>query len=639
MKFSSLHMTAFLSIEESTLTFQNGVHLVDGVNYDMECDGNESNGSGKSSFTADALLWCFFGEVSRGKCKDNEVINRSIGKNCLVEAFFEHEGKTWKVRRTRKHDDYGNSLSFWIDNEEMTLKGTRETAKLLAEYLPISATMFKHAIQVGQGMPDKFLDLSEREKQELLCEVVDMGVYEKALDHAKGEIAVRNQSIVMTDGSITGIQGQVEKWALELENYKVSLRTYESRSAEDMDALRKKAALLEIGINSDNALAEKMSEAKVYPLKATAHSIQLELGRADEVKDMMENALAPFSAQVDGTYRAVTDIMARGKAMKAQQAELANAPKNCPTCGQKIEGEDVKPHLLELSEKQEALFRDEYKPALAAYEAAKVEQAEQNKTLHLHLECIVKRKRDLQEVNTNLQKAQEDIQALLRGIPSKQREKDQTEATLRTYETQASQMRDKVKYTESQLGELTKSITPHVERKKQLERERDHWAFWKESVPNLRASAMEEVLSFLNERLDYYMDTFSAGAMGVRLYQEAYGKGSKIKVEMRTPAGTYGMSSGGEKRRVDLALYLSLSDLLQVSAGLKSNILVADEICDGLSPTGVRKFLDVLRLKAQDGMAVFVITHNVAVAQSFEFDSTYLVERRNGVARVLHAAG
>jgi DNA repair exonuclease SbcCD ATPase subunit len=631
-------MTAFLSIEDATIGFQNGVHLINGVNYDMECDGNESNGAGKSSLM-DALLWCIFGELSRGKCKENEVINRSIGKNCLVEVAFEHEGKSWRIRRTRKHDEHGNSLSFWIDNEEMTLKGARDTGKLLAETLPVSATLFKHAIQVGQGMPDKFLDLSEREKQELLCEVVDMAVYEKALDHAKGEIAVRNQSIVMTDGSIKGIQDQVERWALELENYKVSLRTYESRSAEDMEALKKKVALLEIEINSDNSRADALSSQKVYPLKEKVEVTRAEVQRLRDRKAAMEQDLRPYAEKVRAADRVVSEIKARGKAMKAQQEEMSNAPKNCPTCGQKLEGEDIMPHLMELARKQDALFNDEYKPAKVVLDAANAEydgQVAAVTAFDTQLNAKVEEERaDVRAFEA----AQEEIQAIFRSIPAKQREKDNTEGTLRTYETQASQMRDKVKYTESQLEELTKSITPHVERKKQLEREKDHWTFWKDSVPNLRASAMEEVLSFINERLDYYMDTFSAGAMGVRLYQEAFGKGSKIKVEMRTPAGTYGMSSGGEKRRVDLALYLSLSDLLHASAGLKSNILVADEICDGLSPTGVQKFLDVLRLKAQDGLAVFVITHNVAVAQNFEFDSTYLVERRNGVASILHAAG
>jgi DNA repair exonuclease SbcCD ATPase subunit len=162
-----------------------------------------------------------------------------------------------------------------------------------------------------------------------------------------------------------------------------------------------------------------------------------------------------------------------------------------------------------------------------------------------------------------------------------------------------------------------------------------HWKYWVVSIPNLRAAAISKLLTYVNHRIAYYMQIMSSGAMGMELYQKAHGKGSKIQVDLRTPGGTYVASSGGERRRVDLAVFLGLFDLLQMSSGIHFNVLVCDEIMDGLSPAGVRKLASVFREKADEGMAVYVISHNPAVQQVCQFDTVQTIERRGGRANLI----
>jgi DNA repair exonuclease SbcCD ATPase subunit len=227
---------------------------------------------------------------------------------------------------------------------------------------------------------------------------------------------------------------------------------------------------------------------------------------------------------------------------------------------------------------------------------------------------------------------QRKLQAEQRRLQVVAQKRNEAEARRSTYAQQLATLQAKVDVAVEHETKLMASLAPQDARLEQILAHQKHWEFWKTAVPNLRASAMEEVLGYLNDRLAFYMDIFSSGAMGVRLYQETYGKGTKIRVEMKTPAEVYDLSSGGEKRRVDLALYLSLSDLLQTTSGMACNLLAADEICDGLSPVGVRQFLDVLKVLAQAGRCVFVMSHNSAVASQFEFDSVIVVERREGRA-------
>lgn len=617
MKFEKLVIQNFLSIGDASVTFEPGLVLINGVNYDMSADGNESNGSGKSSIV-DAILWCLFGVLSRGKFKEDDVINKAAGADCAVLVEFVHEGKRWAIRRTRKHSEHGNSLSFWINDEDRTRKSLRETEKELEAHLPFSVQLFRHAVQVGQGMPDRFLDLSETEKQRLLCEIVDMDMFDRALDASKGAIAERKQGIALSDGMVSSIQEQVEKWATELASYKQQLKAYQSQSEESMEGLRAQAETLQIEATRFEE-SSKEASATLQEYIRQVKELQGEAAKVEVVKDAL-------SEKVSQAHRKMESTIAEGRSIKSQRREIENAPIYCPTCGHAIGREDVSSKLEQLAKKEEVL-KGRYRTQKLEYDEFRRREEEAAEKVR---SAQKKTSAALQEHG----KVSEKAEGFRRRADAKRREREQVLRTLQSYEVQSAKMQEKVRFTKEKLEELKESVIPHSDRSALLKKEMEHWKFWQDAIPNLRASAMEEVLSFLNERLDYYMDVFSSGAMGVRLYQEAYGRGSKIRVELRTPGGTYEMSSGGEKRRVDLALYLSLSDLLQASSGLESNLLVADEICDGLSPSGVKKFLDVLKLKAQNRTTVFVISHNPAVQQTYDFDKVLLVERKNGRASV-----
>jgi DNA repair exonuclease SbcCD ATPase subunit len=573
------------------------------VNYDMGADGQESNGSGKSSIM-DALLWSLYGCLNRPKGKENSVINAAAGKDCRVEVEFEHEGEVFRVARFRKDSDDGNGVRWWRAGKEMTGSQARETQRDLEASLPVSAAVFKHAIQVGQGMPDKFLDLSEPAKQDLICQMVDLGMYDGAGEKVKQTLAELVTQITMTEGTLRGLHEQIQNWEGELTQAQAGLNAYASQSSEERIQLT-------AGVGS--------CDKQITDLNVRVAALQADAAKAEPQATAAKERAQEAAQATQGIFNRGSSLKTQHTSLEGEKARIAARPTNCPTCKQSITLADMTPRLQEIGTEQESLMiqqralAKDYRAAKTASDAAQVLSTQAGQALGT--------------INAEVYQLQTQINTLTN-------QRADLSQKLRGYERQLQTLTDKVELTKQSIEKMRESLKPNEERLEDLKNQRLHWTFWKEAVPGLRASAVEEVLGFINERLAHYMDIFSSGAMGVKLYQEQHGKGSRIKVDLKTPADTYGMSSGGEKRRIDLAIYLSLSDLLQASAGIKCNVLAADEICDGLSPLGVGQFLEVLREKSKD-TCVFVVSHNPAVSQNFEFDSIKVVERKSGRARLL----
>ncbi len=309
-----------------------------------------------------------------------------------------------------------------------------------------------------------------------------------------------------------------------------------------------------------------------------------------------------------------------------------NAGKTCPTCGQEV-----------LDERHYREGVDEAKREVAVVEEKLASETDSMESVQSTLENYESKRESvlaqwddyISKIKTELEEkfAEEERQATEVGRQATQT-LIQTNARLEAWNTKKAQeekLRLSLNQRDEFLRELELEIVRHKERISILEENKKkcgeeiqekgetlsiaqknlaHWDYWKTNIPNLRAAALNKVLGYLNGRVAEYLDLFSGGVMGMELYQKQHGKNSKVEVDLRTPGGSYGMSSGGERRRVDLAIYLALSDLVHISSGVSCNILVADEIMDGQSPEGVKKFGEILRQKAQSGMCVFIVSHN-----------------------------
>ena len=93
----------------------------------------------------------------------------------------------------------------------------------------------------------------------------------------------------------------------------------------------------------------------------------------------------------------------------------------------------------------------------------------------------------------------------------------------------------------------------------------------------------------------------------------------------------FGSFSGGEKRRIVLAVDLAISQIIQNRSSRSINLLIFDEYFSGLDYSGKEKMMELL--KDIEGVTTLVIDHNTQFQNLFDYEIR--VEKENGISKIV----
>jgi DNA repair exonuclease SbcCD ATPase subunit len=136
------------------------------------------------------------------------------------------------------------------------------------------------------------------------------------------------------------------------------------------------------------------------------------------------------------------------------------------------------------------------------------------------------------------------------------------------------------------------------------------------SPAGVRAHILDTVTPYLNDRTSEYLNALSDGSISAvwsTLGETAKGElREKFNIDVENAKGgkSFGLISGGEKRKVRIATMLALQDLVASRATKSINIWIGDEIDDALDPAGLERLMGILERKARERGTVLVISHN-----------------------------
>lgn len=115
---------------------------------------------------------------------------------------------------------------------------------------------------------------------------------------------------------------------------------------------------------------------------------------------------------------------------------------------------------------------------------------------------------------------------------------------------------------------------------------------------------LKSAIDFLNSKLEYYSNMlFSNGSDKIKFLQD----GNKLDIYLGD--ALFESLSGGEKRKVDIAIMLAQKDLANNMSGTYSNLLILDEITDGLDSKSIDIVTSILMDVSKDISSMFVVTH------------------------------
>lgn len=604
MKLTTLKIQNFLSIYKATLNLADkGLVSIEGVNGDST--GGDSNGSGKSG-VINSILYCVTGNYGKAGSAD-DVVNSSIGKDCMVETVWDDGARAYSIIRYRKHSKHKNAVKVSVLErptpesgitgwKDITKAGAQAVQEQIYQIIGANEMVFRASCFSQQEDAVDIPGMTDKELKELLEAVLpleDTGEY-----HPKAVKQRQEQSAV-----IDAIKRKL--WEVE------HLITHSKAELK---------ASLDARLNYTNEVdAKNASIEKAIKAKKLAYGVALTTANVGTIPDELA-ALKKKELEVAdaNTGKAEVELRFVENEVNTLKDKLLNQKNRCGECGQEIRTstdyvEKIKRQLSRANARLETTRRD-------------FERISRNATLLSSIRAAIgKLERSLLEAKRNGEAAAH-LKAEISLL-----ERSKVTAGENPHEAAVTRHRDALKAAMGRKKDLEASLkeaTDKLELFKAVE-----LTF---SPKGLRYHILENVAPRLTEATNKYLHTLTDGAISaVWSTVSRTGAGEfreKFSIEARMDGRSkFALLSGGEKRKVRLACFFALQDLIASQATKHIDIWIADEIDHALDPAGMERLMGLLNEKALTKSTILVISHN----QLGEWISnSAVVTRKDGVSTI-----
>ncbi len=620
IKFKKVYLRNFFSFDEAEIDLTySGYTLVSGLNNNKE-DMAKSNGSGKSSIW-ESIIWCLTGDTIRGT---RQVVNQLSTEGTKVELYFNIDQNEYKIIRYKEDKEYGTNLKFYINNEDKSGKGIRDTEKILEDYLPdLNAQLLGSVIILGQGLPQRFTNNTPSGRKEIL-EKLSKSDY--MIEDIKTKLSNRKiilneqlrkiEDIILSDNSKKEIlESQLQKLkedrtSLVSKDYNIEIEEYKGKLASYIEEKQK----LEIIVSTcKDSLDKKFKEYETSCFNINE-------------KCKIEYQALDKEYNLDFLHTQILNLQFNIKQHESEINRLEAISDICPTCGQKIP--DV--HKIDTSSLQEELNKllSDLDTQNKTFENLRKEYLDKKEkisnALDESLQNIKKEKESLEnEYNINNKK----LQDYNKQINDVQLNLDKLKLNKETYENQIKTIDKDIEETEIYIKQLNENILYNNKDKDNIKTHQEVVnKMLTIATRDFRGVLLSEIITYINLKAkEYSQEIFETDKINFTL------DNNNINISYLNK--DYENLSGGEKQKIDLIIQFSIRDMLSQFLNFSSNILVLDEIFDNLDDIGCQKVLNLISNKLNDIEGIYIITHHSDI--SIPSDRYLLIIKNNkGISRV-----
>ncbi|UPI13354.1 hypothetical protein [Bacillus phage SBSphiJ7] len=626
MKWKRLTAKNFLSFEELSLDLDNrGIILVEGNN--LTSSKFKSNGSGKSSLL-EPLVYALYDTTSKG-IKADDVVNNKVGKNTEVILEGVKGDDTYRIERYRKHSKNKNKVKLFINGKEVTEKSAAETNKTIQRIIGIDYNTFINSIMFSQGNgAGRFAIATDKEKKEILENLVHLDIYAKAQAVAKERLKKKEEEIALKEQEKTRLDWEFER-----------IDSLEKQDRENYENTKQMILQEHQNIRTLVDTLDKFTSTN-FPV------VEEIRGQLEELNKQRESVVGfdvstHILEEVNTVKQQLVEKQAQYQQQEYQKNQLVDQYKklhsntHCPVCGNELdtahrhaEMENIKQKLAvilttikQLQQEMEPL-NQQVQEANAKYQEARAKQDEAN------------------------QNYQSIVQAISRG-----------EQQIRQYEDTIQQYRNKIDAAQNTVNKLSEIAEPKPRDKERKEVDKKIKVFREEllklqeerlqledvvkvfSNSGVKSHVLDLITPFLNERANHHLATLSGPDMEVKFSTQTRNKdgsmSDKFDIELinHVGGGSYKSNSEGEKKRADLAISLAIQDLVMGRGEPPTNFIVYDEVFDALDSVGSENVVTLLRQRVHTVGTIFVITHSEHLKPLFDKVIT-VTKNKSGVSTV-----
>ena len=607
-----------------------GLVLVQGVNDDE--DEFESNGSGKSVIFTESIVWAIFGETMRGY-KGDKVVNRRVGKNTEVTLEIVDNGTVYRIERYRKHSKNKNHVLLFKNGQNITAKSDKDTDASIISLLQMDFSTFTNSVMFGQGSTKMFANATDSEQKKILENMLQIDIYRKCQDLSKEYLKSCVSDIDKLDSELSSAQNVKKSHEETVKNLQEKELNLKHQIESKIDSLLEEISEMKVKLDSLPDVDEILSD--IERMKVDKGELE---NKMDEFKSL-EYSANDLNSTIQVTSIQIKNLQKDIKDKTKQLNDIINGknvPKTCYACGQPLPLEDTS-HLENHLQDDIAKMREEMTNLHNEWMALKKlkdkvdTKLEAKKELEAEYErireAIYKKASSVNVIENNRKSLENDINQNLKRIKEQEKLRDTTYT-------------DIIEDTISKIEEINHSIQLGNQRMEELISLRKQYEFWVNGFGNqgIKSILLDSVVPFLNTRANYYVSHLAGSSIEITFdTQQELKSGEKrdkfsVNITNENGDNDYKGNSNGEKRRIDIAINMALQDLVMSRSNKKVDLIVYDEVFEGLDEVGCTRVIDLLEEKARSVGTIFVITHNPSLKQLF--NNTVTVEKTGGETRL-----
>lgn len=589
-----------------------GFVRIDGINNSL-IDGATSNGAGKTS-CFEAIMWCLQGETIR---KSKQVTNINGDDGAYVELDFTADGTDYKLIRTKDHSKYKTNLKIFINGEDKSGKGIRDSEQYLTQYLPeLSAQMISSVIILGQGLPMRFTNNTPAGRKEVL---ESLSQSDFMIEDLKAKLLKRKSVLQDTLNNLNLEQAKCQTEKNLIQN--IITQTEQQLKNLVVPDVKK---LAEIQINIDNlnrVLSENEAQQGIY--EQTLYTL---MNKSREYQDakLAEIKAIPNDNELNAKEYSLSNEIKIYRNIIAEKEKVTDV---CPTCGQKIEGVVI-PDTSQERIKCESLCAE-----LANVKNAHIKFS--NDVDKLRKDIDEKYSKLNKENDENISKikdlikiSQKDIAELSLNLSELKAKEQSISYAIDTYENNKVEFENRITEKTNRLNELTSNELHNqneidlikqkidIDNKIDIALKRD-----------FRGYLLTNVIDFINSKVNYYCKYFIENG-NISFIQN----GNAINVIFNDK--DYECLSGGERQKIDIIIQLALRDMMCTFMNFSSNILVLDEITDFMDNQGSNKLINTISSLIQDVSSIFFVTHHTELNLPYDKIIT-VIKDKTGISKLI----
>ena len=595
LRFERVKVHNFSCYKDAELALSEmGYTIVSGRNNNSS-DNAVSNGSGKSSIF-NAVCFALTGETTQGL--SNNVENIYTDPNdCWVELEFKADEDSFLIRRYKTPR---SDLKIYINGEDRSGKGIKESQKILDGYLPdITSRLLGSIIILGQGLPYRFT-MNAPSQRKYLLEKLTKSDY--MVQTVKDKLELRKEELRSIlrgyEDKNIAIKTEIKMLFSRLDKLKLDIKECEDVSSEG--SIEDKLIDIRECISKYNDNLVELTNNK-RSLDDSINKLLLEKSSiAISMSSGLNERLATANSELDELVKIIAEKDANIKSVNNEIKKLESVKDVCPTCGQKILGvhkvdtSDLHAKVLEL-QNSVLVDRGFYKSISDKKEdIIKKHNDELNKTYNSIDASIEDKSNDSALIEKKISNINKNVQQLLAEEVRLQGIQNNYSRLISDYNNDSNRL-EELKKEQDEIDLGMRDTNEHLKVVQELitlaKRE-------------FRSVLLDNIIRYLDKKAKQYsLDVFGAELITIKT-DENY-------IDVIFSGKYYEALSGGEKQKVDVIIQLALRDLLSNQLNIKSNILVLDEVLDFLDEKGADSILKLIQDYTTDIDSIFMISHRV----------------------------